>query len=189
MSASSKFRQANSSSTIDWSRVWDDHGRWLKAILISRVRDRELADELFQEMALVVSRNPQSWPDLDKVAPWLYRVAIRQFQLYRRKQARDQLQPVSLDQANLVSTEMIQSDEQPLDWMLAMEARQQLRESLEQVSAQEREILMLKHGMQWSYREIADRLGISQDKVIYRIARAREKLRGLMNQYEAPFVS
>jgi RNA polymerase sigma-70 factor (ECF subfamily) len=45
------------------------------------------------------------------------------------------------------------------------------------LSAQDREILMLKHSERWTYREIAEYLGISADKVVYRLARARARLR------------
>ncbi|NQT38292.1 MAG: sigma-70 region 4 domain-containing protein, partial [Planctomycetes bacterium] len=45
------------------------------------------------------------------------------------------------------------------------------------LSRRESEILMLKYTEDWSYRQIADRLGISASAVESRLHRARHRLR------------
>lgn len=162
----------------DWSDIWKEHGRWVQTVLTARTGDPELADDLFQEMALSISRNSQSWPDPEKIAPWLYRVAIRRVQLFRRQQIQRKIRTNSVESVD--DDSISANDLQPLEWILINEAREKLNESLDQTTPQDREILMLKHGMNWSYQQIASHLGISRDKVIYRVGRARDRLRSIL---------
>jgi RNA polymerase sigma-70 factor (ECF subfamily) len=41
----------------------------------------------------------------------------------------------------------------------------------------ERQLLLLKYAEGWSYRQIAEQLGVQEDTVEYRLLKARKKLR------------
>jgi len=58
---------------------------------------------------------------------------------------------------------------------------------MDKLSAQQREILTLRNGMDQSYDGIAQKLGISMGTVKSRIARARENLRELLVETYAEF--
>jgi RNA polymerase sigma-70 factor (ECF subfamily) len=64
-----------------------------------------------------------------------------------------------------------------LDWLTARETERLVREAVAEMAPQDREILLLKHAEGWSYREISELLGVTIDKVIYRLGRARRRLR------------
>ena len=164
---------------IDWPLVWREHGPWLRTVLLARLRDAHAVDEIFQEMALIVLRKPHRWPDKKKLGPWLYRVAIRQVQLYRRKRMSGRA-GASLQQG---WEPLDASAIEPAAWLIDREAESYVRAALGELSGQNREILMLRHAQNWTYRQIAEHLDISLDKVVYRLGRARRALKSkLMSQ-------
>jgi RNA polymerase sigma-70 factor (ECF subfamily) len=52
-----------------------------------------------------------------------------------------------------------------------------LQHALNTLVGADAEVLLLKYGERWSYRQIAERLGISEKAVDCRLARARNRLR------------
>src|SRR5688500_13814793 len=73
------------SPPIDWDAALAQHGRWLRTIVLARVRERQAVDEVMQEVALAAVRQSAPLLDVAKVAPWLYRLAVRHSLLHRRK--------------------------------------------------------------------------------------------------------
>jgi RNA polymerase sigma-70 factor (ECF subfamily) len=129
-----------------------------------------------QEVALAAVRETASPADPAKVAPWLYREAVRQALLYRRKCGRrrkladryaDRHPPTDHDR----------SSPDPLDWLLAEERRTMVRTAMERLPQRDAEILLLKYTENWSYQQIADHMGISHSAVESRLHRARRRMR------------
>src|SRR5207253_5706178 len=73
---------------VNWAAKLAEHDRWLRTIVLARLGERQAVDEVMQEVALaaVAQRAPLS--DLARVGAWLYRLAVRQALLYRRRQGR-----------------------------------------------------------------------------------------------------
>jgi RNA polymerase sigma-70 factor (ECF subfamily) len=161
---------------MDWQRVLAEHERWLRTILAARLRDREAVDEVLQEVALAAVRQAAPIQDPSKVAPWLYRIAVRQVLLYRRKMGRRR----KLTERYVERVPLAEHDEQspdPLAWLLAEERRKLLRQALAKLPPRDVEILLLKYTEDWSYHQIAAHLGISHSAVETRLHRARGRLR------------
>ena len=72
---------------VDLPNALRQHDRWLRTIVYSRVGGAEGVDDVMQEVALAAVRQAATLPDASRLAPWLYRVAVRQSLLYRRKAA------------------------------------------------------------------------------------------------------
>jgi len=70
-----------------WSGRLERHSRWLRAVIVARSGDVSAIDEIFQEVALAVFKQKGDLPE-ERVAPWLYRIAVRQALLYRRRLGR-----------------------------------------------------------------------------------------------------
>lgn len=158
----------------DWSSELARHGRWLRAVLLARSRDRPAVEELFQEVALAAVRsNGQPLPS-DRIAPWLYRIAVRQALLHRRKLGRGRRLRMRYEQN--CSTESDSPD--PLKWLLANERSRLIRQALDCLPTRDSEILLLKYTEDWSCRDIAAHLGLSERAVDSRLHRARGRLRG-----------
>jgi len=132
-----------------------------------------------QEVSLAAVRQQAPLSDPEKVAPWLYQLAVRQSLLYRRKQGRrrkmigryaDRVRPSEADNR--------QAD--PLSWLLAEERGVQVRAAMSRLPKRDAEILLLKYNEDWSYQAIAEHLGVSHSAVEARLHRARQRLRSLL---------
>ena len=96
--------------------------------------------------------------------------------LYRRKQGRRRKLTNSFAERQRPSEEGSREVD-PLQWMLLAERQQLVRQALSRLSGRDAEILLLKYTENWSYRHLADHLGISQPAVQARLHRARQRLR------------
>ena len=174
---------------IDWTAALEQHRPWLQKVLRCRIGDRHEVDDLFQEIALAVFR--QSDPtasgngslksngvpeDPDKVAPWLYRLAVRQaVNFHRRSNRKSEAKPTA-------ELDPFSSVPQPLDWMLAQEQQANLETALAQLRPADREILTLKYTENWSYDQMARHLGVPVRTIEYRLLIARKRLRQQLTQ-------
>ena len=129
-----------------------------------------------QDLSLAAVRQHAPLADPEKVAPWLYRLAVRQSLLYRRAQGRrrklvdryaNRFQPSEADSRQV----------DPLGWLLAEERRGSVRLAMSRLPRRDAEILLLKYSEDWSYNAISERLGISHSAVEARLHRARQRLR------------
>ena len=73
---------------IDWQAALGEHDRWLRTVVFSRLRDAQAVEDVMQEVALAAVRQAAPITDPTRIAPWLYRLAVRQVLLYRRKLGR-----------------------------------------------------------------------------------------------------
>ncbi len=78
----------NGAQPLDWSALLTQHERWLRTVIYARLGSSEGVDEVLQEVSLAAVRQRSPINDPTKVAPWLYRLAVVQSLLYRRKHGR-----------------------------------------------------------------------------------------------------
>ncbi len=161
---------------IDWQAVLAEHDRWLRTVVGARLGEPQAVDDVMQEVVLAAVRQQSPIADPDKVAPWLYRLAVTQSLLYRRKQGRRRkLTDRYAERYRPTEQDTRHSD--PLDWLLSEERREQVRTALAGLTKQDAEILLLKYTEDWSYHDLAEHLGISHSAVEARLHRARKRLR------------
>jgi RNA polymerase sigma-70 factor, ECF subfamily len=161
---------------IDWSAALAEHDRWLRTVILARVGEPQAVDEVMQEVSLAAVRSAAPLQDATKVAPWLYRLAVTQSLLHRRKQGRRR-KLVGRFAERFRPTEQDFHTADPLDWLLADERRKLVRVAMGRLPRREAEILLLKYTEGWSYKELMRHLGISQSAVETRLHRARARLR------------
>ncbi len=65
----------------------------------------------------------------------------------------------------------------PLGWMLHDELRRLVRVALGRLSTRDAELLLLKYTENWTYRNLAEHLGLTERGVESRLERARGNLR------------
>jgi RNA polymerase sigma-70 factor (ECF subfamily) len=161
---------------VDWPAALAEHGPWLRSIVMARVGDAHAADDVLQEVALAAARNGPRLGDASKVGPWLYRVAVRQSLIHRRKAGRRRKRHEALRQQAESAAEAAESHD-PLEWLLRRERRELVRSAMGRLDDRDAQILVLKYAENWSYRQIAANLGVSESAVEARLHRARQKLR------------
>jgi RNA polymerase sigma-70 factor (ECF subfamily) len=142
---------------------------------LGRTGEAQAVDEVFQRVALAAVEQAAPLADTAKVAPWLHRLAVVQSARYRRKLGRERraLRRVTEQRPNLGNGYVSDA----LAWLVARERDEKTRQALANLGGGQAEILMLKYGERWSYRQIAERLGISEQAVDARLSRARARLR------------
>jgi len=161
---------------IDWPSVLSRHERWLRTVVCARLGEPQAIDEVMQEVALAAVRQKAPLSDPEKAAPWLYRLAVRQTLLYRRKQGRRR-KLIDRYAERFQPTEADKGHPDPLRWLLAEERAARVREAMSRLARRDAEILMLKYNEDWSYLALAEHLGISHSAVEARLHRARQRLR------------
>ena len=114
-----------------------------------------------------------------KVAPWLYRVAVRQVINFRRRSGRQQ----QLMRSVAVSTAHEQTAAATSrDWVVASEDHETVVMALGELSPDDREILLLKYTEDWTYRQLANHLGLKVKTIEHRLMKARRALRRRLHE-------
>ena len=171
-------------TTIDWTAALKHHEPWLRRVIRGRIGNRHEVDDLMQEIALAVFRQKALPEDPVRVAPWLYRLAVRQAINFHRKMGQKSMAKATSE------LEVTSLENEPLDWMLQTEQNNAMREAIKELNVRDREILMLKYTENWSYKQLASHLGIKIKTVEYRLMKARKSLRALiLSRVGAPSVT
>ena len=176
------------SNRIDWSAALALHSRWLRTVVIARVGDPWAVDDVMQEVALAAVKNGHQLRDPASCGPWLYRLVVVTALQYRRRQGRGR-KLVERFVERVPPTDADERELDPLDWLLADEQKALVRQALTQLSRRDAEILLLKYTEDWTYKELADHLGISASAVEARLHRARQKMRRALAQLEPGFAN
>ncbi len=157
-----------------WTQTLAAHRGWLSAVIFARVRDHHAVDEVLQETALAAAKNATP-ADIEGISKWLYRVAVRQSLLYRRRQRRHDQRIQKLRENEYQQT--TENKTSPFAALVASEQVDLVRAALSNLAPRDCEILLLKYTEHWSCLEIANRLGVSNTAIKSRLLRARRNLR------------
>jgi RNA polymerase sigma-70 factor (ECF subfamily) len=136
---------------------------------------RDLSQEAFIKAYRARSRFDESRP----FYPWLYRI-LKNLCLNFLTRSRTH---VSIDDEN-ERREIASPCASPLDDLEGEERRRVVRAAIARLSADHREIIVLKNFRDHSYREIAEILGIPIGTVMSRLFYARQALRSIIEQME-----
>jgi RNA polymerase sigma factor (sigma-70 family) len=145
-------------------------------VVLARVGEATAADDVLQEVATTAVEKGHQLRDPASAAPWLYRLAVMAALQYRRRQGRRRkLLERFAQRSRLEDGEARELD--PLDWLLADERKAMVRKALARLPQRDAEILLLKYTEDWSYRDLAEHLGLTTSAVEARLHRARQKMR------------
>lgn len=161
---------------IDWSAALEENQSWLRTVIAARVGEAEGVEEVFQEVSLAAVRQKSPIHDPAKVAPWLYRLAVIHSLLYRRKMGRKR-KLINRYQERVPIAEHDTHQAEPLEWLLAEERRTMVNRAMASLPKNLQELLLLKYIHDWSYKEMAEKLGVTVSAVQARLHRARGILR------------
>ena len=165
---------------VDWDQALSANRRWLTAVLLARGVEAGAIEEVLQEVGTTAIDNADRLRDPEKVAPWLYRIAVVQALQYRRRVGRRK--KLVQQYANDANEFANNSEPDPLHWLLAEEQQQIIRQAIRNLPSRDAEILLLKYTEDWSYRQLAEHLGITTSAVEARLHRARKKMRRQLTQ-------
>ena len=142
--------------------------------------DQEDAWEIAQEAFLSVWRGLRFFRGESAFSTWVYRLTSNAAIDYLRRQNRQKaLEGVSLDDQETL-TEPQDHSPSPQQQAELGELRENLQEGLMALSAEHRQVLLLRELQGLSYEEIGRELDLDLGTVKSRIARGREKLRKIL---------
>lgn len=167
-------------SKIDWNTELRRNEAWLKTVIASRLGEPGAVDDVWQEVSMAAFLQKAPINDITKIAPWLYRTAVLQTLLYKRKMGRKR-KTIDHFIDEVPQPESDVREPNPLDWMLQQERQDAVREALKRLPDRDRETIMMKYFHNWSYREMAEKMGTSVFAVQSLLHRAREKLRAAID--------
>lgn len=149
------------------------HGPGILSFLIARLNDRELAEEVLQDVMLAVWRNAANFRGESKVLTWMLTIARnRAINTQRRRQPKLVMFSEELGLPG--------NDTGPLDKVEKRDRNEAVRDALDMLPDAQREVLVLVFYHHLSGVEVAELLGISVGTVKSRLFRAKEMLRRVL---------
>jgi RNA polymerase sigma factor (sigma-70 family) len=176
-------RSHTGAGPIDWSAELERHGRWLRTVALARVGEAAAADDVMQEVAKAAVEKGHQLRDPASAGAWLYRLVVVAALQYRRRQGRRR-KLVERYADRFAPTDSDSRETDPLDWLLADERKRTVRHALDRLPRRDAELLLLKYTEDWSYRKMAEHMGLSASAVEARLHRARQKLRRVLHQLD-----
>ncbi len=169
VSIAEQFRAGNPDAVRD---VYREYGRLVYAVTYKVLGHRMLAEEATQQTFLQAWRAASSFDAGKELGPWLATIARRAaIDVHRRESRRSaqSLEDVAADHPAIVA--LPPSAEQAYDvW--------EVRRAIDELPAEEREVVRLHHVEGLTHAEIATRLGVPMGTVKSRSFRAHRRLAG-----------
>jgi len=162
------------------SQVLDEvfDGLYGYAMVLSR--DRTEAEDLVQETCFRAVKAIESLEPGSNAKSWLFTI-LRNIWLNQVRQRRAAPKIVELDVDENTLGMAVEASKDPHALYVSKVERDQVREAIQQLPEEFREIIMLREYEELSYQEIATLLDCPAGTVMSRLGRARSKLRSLLS--------
>ncbi len=165
-------------------QLWEAHHAAAMAAALRLCHQRALAEEITQGAFLLAWRGLPRFQKGSPFRPWLMRILYRHALDLMEKQ-RTYLRPLSLE--NTLEPEVplgSESHMEQVDLQEQVAQREEVRQALAQLNAEQRRVIALRYGADLTEVDIAQVLGWPVGTVKSRLNRARERLRVLLNDKE-----
>lgn len=146
------------------------------------VRDRDLAEDLYQETLMKVLQfiREGKYNEEGKFLPWVVRIARNLAIDYFRKDKRNPMVHATdeYDIFNVVG----RSDESPEKKIISDENKRYMRELISKLPDKQKEVLIMRHYSDLSFKEISDLTDVSINTALGRMRYALVNLKKMMEQ-------
>lgn len=161
-------------STLE--RLVDAYGDGVLQLAYFYVKDRELAEDIFQEVFTRVYLGLDRFRGESSPKTWIYRITVNL--------CRDKLRSWAVRKVLLLGEEMLGAAAPPQadteDEVLAAADKAALLEAVMQLPIDSREVVLFYYYEEMDTREVALALGLSEGTVRSRLHRARARLKALL---------
>lgn len=165
-------------------QLWETHHAAAMAAALRLCHQRALAEEITQGAFLLAWRGLPRFQNGSPFRPWLMRILYRHALDVMEKQ-RTYQQPLPLDNTLELEVQCCSdSHTEQADMQEQVAKREEVRQALAQLSAEQRRVIALRYGADLTEVDIAQVLGWPLGTVKSRLNRARERLRELLNDEE-----
>ena len=170
-------RYLESGSCADFERIVQAHGAMVFGTALRSTRSRALAEDVTQEVFVILARKATGIREPHKLGAWLHRTAIQCAANANRREAkrRKTMEKYSDDIRNL----KFDSEEDQAAWHRALP---HLDQAIEELPSTDREAVIMRFYERSSFRDIADLLNKSEGSCRKQVSRALDKLAGLLKK-------
>ncbi len=157
--------------------LYGRHRGPLFRFLLAQLRDRPLAEELYQDVWQRVIAARATWRPEAAFATWLYRIAHNRLNDHWRAQRHRPPAPLDAE----LRTAALADPEHPGSVAEQDEQRQRLQQALDELPDEQREAVLLRLQQGLSLEEIGRITGVGRETVKSRLRYAMDKLRARLN--------
>jgi RNA polymerase sigma factor (sigma-70 family) len=160
------------------------HKKRVFSYIMMIVRDRHLAEDIFQDTFIKVIQTLKrgSYNDEGKFLPWVLRIAHNLIIDHFRRQKRMPIVDGGEDFDIFSVLTLRQGSAE--DKIVKNQARMEVRSAIGQLPVEQREVLIMRHYMDMSFKEIADSTNVSINTALGRMRYALINLRKMMENHK-----
>ena len=176
---------AQAGSAEAYEALLEAYGPRLYGYFFRATGSHHEAEDLLGEMMLRLVRRLRSYDDRGRFEPWLFRIAAN---MVRDRIRRVRVWPGSLSlsaesgDAGPLADRLADDGPSVEAGMLAAEMATELHDALEKLDARTRDMLLLRHFAELSFKEIADLYDCPLGTVLARVHRGLKALRRVMGE-------
>jgi len=144
------------------------------------VRDRSLAEDIFQEtfIKIINTLRTDRYNEEGKFGPWAARIGRNLAIDYIRKMKRDVT--ITDSQGNDIFSYLRIAEESVEDKIIRNQTEHSLKELVKLLPEEQRQVLIMRHWGDMSFKEIADNTGVSINTALGRMRYALNNIRKMM---------
>ena len=180
--------QAKAGRAEAYEALLEAYGPRLYGYFFHATHSHHDAEDLLGDMMLRLVRTLKKYDHRGRFEPWLFRIAAN---MVRDRIRRRKVRPAAMSLSAQGGSgeplaDRVAAKHRPVDAaLLAGEASAALNEALEKLDVTTREMILLRHFGQMSFKEIGELLGSPLGTVLARVHRGLKALRRIMGEENA----
>jgi RNA polymerase sigma factor (sigma-70 family) len=187
-----RYDQLNDQELVDLYVTGDEsclelliqrHKKRVFSYIMMVVRDRHLAEDIFQDTFIKVIQTLKrgSYSDEGKFLPWVLRISHNLVIDHFRRQKRMPLVDAG-DDFDIFSVLVMRQGNHE-DKIVKRQVRSDIRKLIDKLPQEQREVLLMRHYMDMSFKEIADFTNVSINTALGRMRYALINMRRMMEKH------
>ncbi|HEX2983954.1 MAG TPA: sigma-70 family RNA polymerase sigma factor [Ignavibacteriales bacterium] len=154
---------------IDFTLVYNKHKKPVYNFILKMTGKRDAAEDILQTVFLKYYENMDKIKNPERAPQWIYTVARNEIYQHMRNKYKATITYIESEDENRSEADLESELERK-------EISQMVKDEIEQLSHDHKEVILLKEISGLSYKEIAQILNITEDLVKSRLFKARKKL-------------
>lgn len=167
-----QIKRIRSGDTEAFEGLVNKYKNRLYSFLVKMSCSRQDAEEILQEAFIRAFNSIEKYDDRWMFSTWLYRIAINTYKSYMKKAKR--LNTVPIDE--FAASRNFAAEGDPEDVYVRNENRSELISIINSLNDRHKIPLVLKYIKDFSYAEIGEILGISEEAAKMRVLRAKKSI-------------
>ena len=165
------------------SEIIDRYKKRVFDYIRNMVKSEALADDIFQEtfIKIVKSLSENRYVESGKLLSWMLRIAHNQVIDYFRKTKSEAKVSYDNGEVNILNNKNL-VDSNIEERIIEKQQHQTIRRLVERLSAEQKEVVILRHYQGLSFKEIAEKTGVSINTSLGRMRYALINLRKMIEE-------